>query len=383
MTSETILRNARIVRVDDVIEGSIKLVNGQIADIASGPSSVGEDMEGDFLTPGLIELHTDHLEGHYAPRPKVRWNPIAAVQAHDAQIAASGITTVFDALRIGLDDDAQTGIDDMLKLSTAIAEGRAAGRLRADHFLHMRCEVSAPDCLSAFERFGSHPLIRLVSLMDHAPGQRQFTNLDAYKAYFLGKNKLSEEEFRIYCERRIGQSQIYSAKTRKAIADLCHERGVILASHDDATLDHVAEAREQGIRVAEFPTTHTAAKASKESGMSVLMGAPNVVRGGSHSGNVSARELVEAGHLDIISSDYIPASMMQSAFFLADVLAHAPNAVSLPQAIRLVSKNPAQAVGFDDRGEIAEGKRADLVRVQVAEHVPIIKTVWREGRRVI
>jgi len=267
----------------------------------------------------------------------------------------------------------------MLKLSTAIAEGRAAGRLRADHFLHMRCEVSAPDCLSAFERFGSHPLIRLVSLMDHAPGQRQFTNLDAYKAYFLGKNKLSEEEFRIYCERRIGQSQQYSAKTRKAIADLCHERGVILASHDDATLDHVAEARKQGIRVAEFPTTHAAARASKESGMSVLMGAPNVVRGGSHSGNVSARELVEAGHLDIISSDYIPASMMQSAFFLADVL----DGISLPQAIRLVSKNPAQAVGLDDRGEIAEGKRADLVRLQVADHVPIIKTVWRVGKRVI
>ncbi|SPL65146.1 alpha-D-ribose 1-methylphosphonate 5-triphosphate diphosphatase [Ochrobactrum soli] len=379
MTNETILRNARIVLADDVIDGSIKLVDGKIADIASGPSAVGEDMEGDFLTPGLIELHTDHLEGHYAPRPKVRWNPIAAVQAHDAQIAASGITTVFDALRIGLDDDAPTGIDDMLKLSTAIAEGRAAGRLRADHFLHMRCEVSAPDCLSALERFGSHPLIRLVSLMDHAPGQRQFTNLDAYKAYFLGKNKLSEEEFRIYCERRIGQSQQYSAKTRKAIADLCHERGVILASHDDATLDHVAEAREQGIRVAEFPTTHAAARASKESGMSVLMGAPNVVRGGSHSGNVSARELVEAGHLDIISSDYIPASMMQSAFFLADVL----DGISLPQAIRLVSKNPAQAVGLDDRGEIAEGKRADLVRLQVADHVPIIKTVWREGRRVI
>ncbi|GAA5540616.1 alpha-D-ribose 1-methylphosphonate 5-triphosphate diphosphatase [Ochrobactrum soli] len=379
MTNETILRNARIVLADDVIDGSIKLVDGKIADIASGPSAVGEDMEGDFLTPGLIELHTDHLEGHYAPRPKVRWNPIAAVQAHDAQIAASGITTVFDALRIGLDDDAPTGIDDMLKLSTAIAEGRAAGRLRADHFLHMRCEVSAPDCLSAFERFGSHPLIRLVSLMDHAPGQRQFTNLDAYKAYFLGKNKLSEEEFRIYCERRIGQSQQYSATTRKAIADLCHERGVILASHDDATLDHVAEAREQGIRVAEFPTTHAAARASKESGMSVLMGAPNVVRGGSHSGNVSARELVEAGHLDIISSDYIPASMMQSAFFLADVL----DGISLPQAIRLVSKNPAQAVGLDDRGEIAEGKRADLVRLQVADHVPIIKTVWREGKRVI
>ncbi|MBB5701588.1 alpha-D-ribose 1-methylphosphonate 5-triphosphate diphosphatase [Ochrobactrum daejeonense] len=379
MANETILRNARIVLPDEVVPGSLKLVDGRIADISTGSSAFGEDMEGDFLTPGLVELHTDHLEGHYAPRPKVRWNPIAAVQAHDAQIAASGITTVFDALRIGFDDDAETGIDDMTKLSTAIAQGRDAGRLRADHFLHLRCEVSAPDCLPAFEQFGDRPLVRLVSLMDHAPGQRQFMDIESYKTYFIRKLKLTEEEFRLYCEKRMGQSQQYSAPTRKAIAEQCHARGVILASHDDATEDHVAEAREQGIRVAEFPTTHVAARASKANGMSVLMGAPNVVRGGSHSGNVSARELAEAGNLDIISSDYIPASLMQSAFFLTDVVEN----ISLPQAIRLVSANPAEAVGLKDRGEIVEGKRADLVRVQVADHIPVIRTVWREGRRVI
>ncbi|MBK0020805.1 alpha-D-ribose 1-methylphosphonate 5-triphosphate diphosphatase [Brucella pseudogrignonensis] len=379
MTTETVLKNANIVLPDEVISGTVKIVDGIIVDITSGSSVSGEDMEGDYLTPGLVELHTDHLEGHYAPRPKVRWNPIAAVQAHDAQIAASGITTVFDALRIGFDQEAQTGIDDMRKLSSAIAEGREAGRLRADHFLHLRCEVSAPDCLSAFERFGVHPLVKLVSLMDHAPGQRQFTDIETYKSYYMSKLKVSEEEFIRYCEKRMGQSQQYSASTRKTIANACTERGIVLASHDDATVDHVAEATEQGIRVAEFPTTHLAAKASKESGMSVLMGAPNVVRGGSHSGNVSARELAEAGHLDIISSDYIPASMMQSAFFMADVM----DAITLPQAIKFVSSNPAKAVGLQDRGEIAIGKRGDLVRVQIAEHVPIIRTVWREGRRVI
>lgn len=379
MTTETVLKNANIVLPDEVISGTVKVVDGVIVDIASGLSVSGEDMEGDYLTPGLVELHTDHLEGHYAPRPKVRWNPIAAVQAHDAQIAASGITTVFDALRIGFDDEAQTGIDDMRKLSSAIAEGREAGRLRADHFLHLRCEVSAPDCLSAFERFGVHPLVKLVSLMDHAPGQRQFTDIETYKSYYMSKLRVTEEEFIRYCEKRMGQSQQHSAPTRKAIAGACLERGIVLASHDDATVDHVAEASTQGIRVAEFPTTHLAAEASKEAGMSVLMGAPNVVRGGSHSGNVSARELAEAGHLDIISSDYIPASMMQSAFFMADVMEQ----ITLPQAIRLVSSNPAKAVGLEDRGEIALGKRGDLVRVQIAEHVPIIRTVWREGRRVI
>ena len=98
--------------------------------------------------PGLVELHTDHLESHYAPRPGVRWNPMAAVQAHDAQVAASGITTVFDALRVGNDDDGDLSAEDMRKLGAT--PSRAASRedrLRADHFIHLRCEVSAPDCL--------------------------------------------------------------------------------------------------------------------------------------------------------------------------------------------------------------------------------------------
>lgn len=379
MKTETVLSNAHIVLADEVIKGSIKLVDGKIDDISSGASVIGEDMDGDFITPGLIELHTDHLESHYAPRPKVRWNPIAAVQAHDAQIAASGITTVFDALRIGFDDEAQTSIEDMRKLSAAIAEGKTAGRLRADHFLHLRCEVSAPDCRGAFERFGDHPLVKLVSLMDHAPGQRQFTDIETYKLYYLRKLKVSEDEFQNYCEMRQEQSRQNSASNRQIIANSCHERGIILASHDDATIDHVREAQEQGVKIAEFPTTQIAAKASKEAGMSVLMGGPNVVRGASHSGNVSARELAELGHLDIISSDYIPASMMQAAFALANV----SETISLPDAIRFVSTNPAKAVGLVDRGEIIEGKRADLVRVQLIDDIPIIRTVWREGQRII
>lgn len=379
MKTETVLSNAHIVLADEVIKGSIKLVDGKIDDISSGASVIGEDMDGDFITPGLIELHTDHLESHYAPRPKVRWNPIAAVQAHDAQIAASGITTVFAALRIGFDDEAQTSIEDMRKLSAAIAEGKTAGRLRADHFLHLRCEVSAPDCRGAFERFGDHPLVKLVSLMDHAPGQRQFTDIETYKLYYLRKLKVSEDEFQNYCEMRQEQSRQNSASNRQIIANSCHERGIILASHDDATIDHVREAQEQGVKIAEFPTTQIAAKASKEAGMSVLMGGPNVVRGASHSGNVSARELAELGHLDIISSDYIPASMMQAAFALANV----SETISLPDAIRFVSTNPAKAVGLVDRGEIIEGKRADLVRVQLIDDIPIIRTVWREGQRII
>lgn len=377
--TETVLKNARLILADEIVSGSVQFRNGVITDISSNGSAVGEDMAGDYITPGLVELHTDHLEGHYAPRPKVRWNPIAAVQAHDAQIASSGITTVFDALRVGLDAETEIGITDMRKLAQAIKQGVQDERLRADHFLHLRCEVSADDCLDAFHYFDNEPLVRLASLMDHAPGQRQFVDVETYKVYYMRKLKTSEEEFRRYCNKRMDDSKRNSDKNRKALSALCRERNIILASHDDATLAHVEEAVEQGIRIAEFPTTHAAAEASKKAGLSVLMGAPNIVRGGSHSGNVAARDLASTGNLDIISSDYIPSSLMQSAFHLTlDV----PN-VSLPEAIRMISYNPAQKVGLTDRGEIKLGKRADLVRVKLVDNIPIIRTVWREGSRVI
>jgi alpha-D-ribose 1-methylphosphonate 5-triphosphate diphosphatase len=378
MTAETVLHNARIVLADEIVEGSLVLRDGFIAGIEAGTSRTGEDMGGDYIIPGLVELHTDHLEGHYAPRPKVRWNPIAAVLAHDAQVATAGITTVLDALRVGMDEDADLTSADIRKLADAIEDSVQQDRLRADHFIHLRCEVSAPDCLTAFANFDGDERVRLASLMDHAPGQRQFVNLETYAYYYQRKLKLTDRDFKAFCEKRMGESARNSAPNRAVIAAACHERGIVLASHDDATIGHVGEAIEQGVRVAEFPTTEEAARASKEAGLGVLMGAPNVMRGASHSGNVSARTLASDGLLDILSSDYIPFSLIQSAFFLGDVV----EGISLPQAVAMVSKNPAEAVGLTDRGVIEQGRRADLVRVRVDDHVPVVRTVWRQGRRV-
>ena len=378
MTAETALSNARIVLANEIVEGSLVLRDGFIAGIDAGGSRSGEDMGGDYVIPGLVELHTDHLEGHYAPRPKVRWNPIAAVLAHDAQVATAGITTVLDALRVGMDEDADLTLADIRKLADAIEDSVAQDRLRADHFVHLRCEVSAPDCLQAFADFDRDDRVKLASLMDHAPGQRQFVNLETYAYYYQRKLKLTDRDFKLFCEKRMAESARYSAPNRAVIAAACRERGIVLASHDDATSGHVDEAIEQGVRVAEFPTTEEAARASKAAGLGVLMGAPNVMRGASHSGNVSARALAGDGLLDILSSDYIPFSLIQSAFFLGDMV----EGISLPQAVTMVSKNPAEAVGLTDRGVIEQGRRADLVRVRVDDHVPVVRTVWRQGRRV-
>lgn len=378
MTSEFAIRNARIVLGDEVIRGDLLIRDGTIAAIASGLSAQGEDWDGDYLIPGLVELHTDHLEGHYAPRPGVRWDKLAAIQAHDAQVASAGITTVFDCLRLGSDEKKGFDAGEMRDMADALEQAAGDGRLRAEHALHLRCEVSAPDVLDHFEPFLEDRHVGLISLMDHAPGQRQFQTLDQYTLYYKGKTGMSDTEFATFVARRQANSQEFAARHRRILADHCQARGIPVASHDDATLDHVKESLDHGVALAEFPTSMEAARASHAAGLSVLMGAPNIVRGKSHSGNIAARDLADAGVLDVLSSDYVPLSLVHAPFVLAGEM----EAMSLPQAIALVTSTPARTVGLTDRGEIAPGKRADLVRIRHRQGVPVVRSVWRQGMRV-
>ena len=372
------LRNARVVLENDVVHGCVEIENGQIVSVSESDNSTGIDLAGDYLLPGLIELHTDHLETHYGPRPGVRWNPLAAIQAHDAQIATAGITTVLDCLRMGIDDTSGYETGEMQALAGHLDNAGRQGRLRADHKLHLRCEVSSIDVLDDCEGFSDNENIMLVSLMDHAPGQRQFSDLEVFEKYHREKKGMDKETFKAFSSRRLELSLQYSDKHRQVISDMCKSRNIALASHDDATIEHVADAIRLGIHISEFPTTVEAAKASHEQGMRILMGAPNVVRGQSHSGNVGARELARLGTLDVLSSDYVPASLLHAAF----VLAIEEGAMPLHDAVALITCNPARAIGFEDRGVIAEGYRADLIHVRYEDNVPTVKCVWREGVRV-
>ena len=379
--SASVLTNGQVVTPERILAGTVVVRDGLIADLAEGPCAAGTvECEGDYLIPGLIELHTDHLEAHFKPRPKVLWPVEAAVIAHDAQIAASGITSVFDALRVGSNkgDDVSIGRN-MKRLAEAIGQAKAAGMLRADHLLHLRCELACEDTVADTEAFLGDPNLRLISLMDHTPGQRQFTRLDKFREYFGGKTGMSDSELEVYISERRAAHEVLAGPNRRQIVERARIHAIPLASHDDATGDHVDEAADDGVTIAEFPTTVEAAALSRKRGMSVLMGAPNVVRGGSHSGNVSAQLLAESGLLDILSSDYVPFSLLHAAFAFPD---RVPS-IDLPTAVRFVTLNPARATGLDDRGEIAVGKRADLVRVRVVNGLPVIRSVWREGQRVV
>jgi len=376
--AELSIRNARMVLADEVIEGSLVVRDGMIASIDAGPSSVGEDFEGEYLIPGLVELHTDHFENHYRPRPGVTWHAMAALQAHDAQIAGAGITTVFDAVRLGSDPEIGDISDDVTAQVDAIAQADSEDRLRAEHLVHLRCELPTPDVIEQFEAQCDKPVVKLASLMDHTPGARQYTTLEHYVAYYQKRMRLSDAEMAQFIADRQRERDLYSQKSHDAILARGREIGLAFASHDDATLAHVDEAVNDGVVIAEFPTTMEAARAAHAAGLAVLMGGPNVVRGKSHNGNISASELAREGVLDVLSSDYVPFSLLFSAFALPERI----DTISLPQSIALVTRNPAKAAHLNDRGQIALGKRGDLVRVRKTASAPVVGGVWRQGKRV-
>ena len=311
----TILTNARLVLPDRLLHGTIVLDGAVIVDVQPGVSSVAGaiDVGGDTVMPGVVDLHTDNLERQVQPRSNARWPSRSAMVTHDAQCAASGVTTVMDALclgDLGFDKDRlQTFRDGVVDLD-ALAD---TGLLKSEHFLHLRCELPAPDLMSLFDPVADHPRVRMVSLMDHSPGVGQYANLDRYRAM-----RRREGHSAAWIEQRIEELQAQRERTRdpnRAML-LARVRGhrAVLASHDDRTEEEIAENHRDGIGISEFPVSMLAAKAAHACGMTVIAGAPNIVRGGSHSGNVSAAEMVREGAVDALASDYVPASLVEAAF---------------------------------------------------------------------
>lgn len=381
MTQDFMLANARLVLDDAVITGRVAVTDGLIARIEEGagvpPGAI--DCGGAYVAPGLIELHTDNLERHIKPRPNVDWPHKAAILAHDGELASVGITTVFDALRVGSvpKKEKTMFVRYARELASEILELRAAGVLKISHMLHLRAEICSRTLLEELAEFGPGDRVGILSLMDHVPGQRQYADESKWYAYMAGKHGMDRATLDIY-KAEMKDLHAANAGAHEAAAVAAAARfGAVLASHDDMTLDQVAASAAHGVRIAEFPTSVVAARACHARGIAVIMGAPNVVRGGSHSGNVAAHELARDGVLDILSSDYVPAALLMGACRLAAQWR------DLPRGMATVTRAPAEAVGLGDRGRLAAGLRADLVRfVWAPGDDPAVSAVWSAGRQV-
>jgi len=373
------LANAQLVLEDRVLTGAVTIQDGVICDMSEGDHvpAGALDCAGDFIIPGLVELHTDNVERHIEPRPEVDWPHLPALIAHDAELASTGITTVFDAMRVGsIHSGKGRYIDYARKLADELLAARAQGFFKISHFLHLRAEICSETLLDELAAFGASDRVGVVSLMDHTPGQRQFRDLTALKTYVAKKRGMNDAEFAEHVETLLGLQERFGAKHEAGAVKEARRLGAVLASHDDTTADHVATSAKNGVGFAEFPTTVAAAKTCRTHGIAVMMGAPNLIRGGSHSGNVAAEDLAKADLLDIVSSDYVPSALLLSAFRLADIWN------DLPRAIATVTSTPASAVRLHDRGALKNGLRGDVVRVQKIGQTPLIRGVWSQGNKV-
>lgn len=374
---ETRISNARIVTPNEVVESSIAVSDGVFQ--AFEPNGSGVDFDGDYLIPGLIDIHTDNLEKHFYPRPGVDWDAQSAAIIHDGQCVSVGITTVFDSLSIGSwSNNEARHLENMLKLVAGLETADQEKQLRGNHLLHWRCETSSPVLEDLMGKLVPHRLTHLLSVMDHTPGQRQYPDIEKHKARWKEHLGLTDEEV----DARVANAQEKQAKytpmNRSVVDKVAKERNLALASHDDQLPEHIQDALAIDATIAEFPTTIEAARLAKENKMTVVMGAPNLMRGGSYSGNASAAEVAQEGLLDAFASDYVPRSMIEAAFKLTQ----APFNWSLPKAVATVTANPADSVGLSDRGRVEHGKRADFVRVKVKDGRPLVRGVWVAGERV-
>ena len=379
VSSDLCLANAQLVMEDQVLTGAVTIEQGVICDITEGDHVPSDalDCDGDLVIPGLVELHTDNVERHIEPRPEVDWPHLHALIAHDAELASTGITTVFDAMRVG---SIHTGkgrlIDYARKLADELLAARAQGYFKISHFLHLRAEICSETLLEELAAFRASDRVGIVSLMDHTPGQRQFRDLTALKTYVAKKRGMNDAEFDEHVETLLGLQKRFGAKHEAGAVKEARRLGAVLASHDDTTADHVGTSAGNGVGFAEFPTTVEAAAACRIHGIAVMMGAPNLIRGGSHSGNVAAEALAKADLLDIVSSDYVPSALLLSAFRLADIWN------DLPRAIATVTSNPAKAVRLHDRGALKTGLRGDVLRVRKIDQIPLLGGVWSQGNKV-
>lgn len=379
--TELVFTNARIVLGDEIVNGHVRVVDGQIVAIDTGKAPrAAIDFEGDYLLPGLVDIHTDHFEKHVYPRAHVRWDFVRAALAHDAQIIGSGVTTVFDSLCVGATYDNPERRKILAPMIDALETCRDAGMLKAEHFVHLRCEISDEETPNLVEANIGRDIVKVVSVMEHLPGVRQSRDLTHYIERNKARTGESEAVIRARIDQLLQDKSAIGAAVRPKVIALAQAYDFPLLSHDDTEEAHILEAKAEGVTISEFPCTMEAALAAHAHGMKTVAGAPNVLRGGSQSGNIAVSELLEARLVDILASDYVPRSLLDCAFMIG---MDEQFDYTLPEALRMVATAPARAAGFADRGEIAIGQRADLLRVGTHAKHPFVKTAWLAGERVL
>ena len=368
-----ILTNARIVLPTHTVEGSVVVEDDRIADITPDRHFAdGIDLHGQWLIPGVIDIHTDYLEKEINPRPKTNFPLPVAFHMMDQRALACGLTTVLGGVRFSNDQEKDSTLwkGNGLALAEAYEELRRTALAR--HFLHVRWDTNWEPVDELLARMPSFTCLGNLVYNENIPGQRQFQDLDALARKRAQRGDKTFEEARADLDERIRVNRGINnrPKVKAAFAGR-----LTIGSHDDTTVEHIVEAQEMGATLAEMPVTLLAARKAKELGMAVCMGAPNYVRGGSHCGNLSAAEAIAENLVDVLCSDYHFPSLLGAVVLMLQ------RGVAPHQAVNMVTLNAARVLRRDaELGSIEVGKKADLVAFNTSDRHAFVSGAWVDGR---
>lgn len=378
--STLLIRNGSVVTPDEIIPSCSLLVSdGTITQISASENIVADrviEAKGNFVLPGIIDLHTDALESEVTPRPGANFPLKVALQEIDTKMLACGITTVYHSIHLGYDDAVNSSKSKYTRKEIIEETHRfAQSSALCDSKIHLRFEITGTDAVGLLKELIEAGTIDLLSFMDHTPGQGQYP-----RDHFI-KNQMSkgftEEQAIEELDRRQSRSRV-SREELQNITKRATELGIPVASHDDDQPELVQKNHDMGLTISEFPINMETAQKATELGMHVLGGASNVLRGGSLSGNLCMTEAIKSGALGGLCSDYYPPSIYHSVFKL-----HHEQDLSLPCSTKLATLSPAIAAGIQEcKGSIELGKKADLILVEVVDGLPRITHTIVEGKVV-
>lgn len=379
-----LLTNGKIITEEGIIEGyDILIENDIIKKICKNGEVDSDEIEvinayGGFISPGFIDIHADYIENMSSPRPTSIMDFNLSLRETEKVLINTGITTMYHSLSLyGKDIFENKPIrsdENVIKLIDTI-ENTQNKRHLIRHRFHARFEIDNVKGVERLKKYIRDGKINLLSFMDHTPGQGQYRNIETYRKTLKGYKDVTDSEIDEMIEERQFKDTITS-ETIEEIAHMAKDRNISIASHDDDSFDKIDFIKGIGATISEFPITMDVAKYAREKGMFTIAGAPNVLLGKSHSGNLSASEAIKDNCIDILCSDYYPAAMLHSVFILNEKYN-----MNLCEMFKLITINPAKAVKIDNiLGSIKEGKKADILIIEKLEELPVITSVFVDGK---
>lgn len=366
------LRSDRVLTPTGITPAEVVIEDGIITDISNHTNSTALEMGDMLITPGFVDVHSDAIEKELEPRPGAFFPVEQSIAEMDRKLAMAGVTTMFHAIAFETRKASELRKTEFSENMIRTLKRMNSERLRVDNRIHARFEVSSLDSVPTIEALLQDKLVDLFSVMDHAPGQGQFKCESKWEEFYGKSYKMTQEELANLKAKKLNKDE----ETILRLINLALEKNVSIASHDDCSIEKVKEMTDLGITISEFPLSLEVAQYAKECGLYTGMGAPNIVRGGSQSGNIAAKELVINNVCDYLCSDYHPMSLLNAVYVMRDTLN-----LPLEEGFKMVTSNPARMSGLTDRGEISVGKRADIAVIDDS-YLPTSLMTISEGKVV-